>query len=279
MFYEGFTYQDIAVVSARELFVDAHHSKRYQKTFKEGRILENVMELEKNDYVVHEQYGIGQYLGIVTRENKGKKLDYLHVVYRGGDELYVPLSQFQLVRKYISKEGAGVKLSQLGSNAWQKTKEKVNQRVEEIAARLVELYALRNENIGYAFPKDDALQKEFEEAFEYEPTPDQLKAIHDIKIEMEKPKPMDHLLCGDVGFGKTEVAMCCAFKAIASGKQVAFLCPTTILSMQHYQTVLHRFESTGANIALVNRFVSQKEITQITKDLKAGNIDIIIGTT
>lgn len=277
-FYEGFTYQDIAVVSARELFVDAHHSKQYQKTFKEGRILENVMELEKNDYVVHEQYGIGQYLGIVTRENKGKKLDYLHVVYRGGDELYVPLSQFQLVRKYISKEGAGVKLSQLGSNAWQKTKEKVNQRVEEIAARLVELYALRNENIGYAFPKDDALQKEFEEAFEYEPTPDQIKAIHDIKIEMEKPKPMDHLLCGDVGFGKTEVAMCCAFKAIASGKQVAFLCPTTILSMQHYQTVLHRFESTGANIALVNRFVSQKEITQITKDLKAGNIDIIIGT-
>lgn len=278
VFYEGFTYQDWIVITSRELFVDAHHPKRYQKTFKEGRILENVMELEKNDYVVHEQYGIGQYLGIVTRENKGKKLDYLHVVYRGGDELFVPLSQFQLVRKYISKEGAGVKLSQLGTNAWQKTKEKVNQRVEEIAARLVELYALRNENIGFAFPEDDALQQEFEDAFAYEPTPDQIRAVEEIKKEMEKPKPMDHLLCGDVGFGKTEVAMRCAFKAIASGKQVAFLCPTTILSMQHYQTVCHRFETTGANIALVNRFVSQKESAEIARKLKEGKIDIIIGT-
>ncbi len=277
-FYEGFNISKVAVVTSRELFVQAHHPKRYQKTFKEGTILENVMELEKNDYVVHEQYGIGQYLGIVTRENQGKTLDYLHVVYRGGDELFVPLSQFQLVRKYISKEGTGIKLSQLGTNTWQKTKEKVNQKVEEIAARLVELYALRNENIGFAYPKDDALQKEFEDAFEYEPTADQIKAVEEIKKEMEKPKPMDHLLCGDVGFGKTEVAMRCAFKAISSSKQVAFLCPTTILSMQHYQTIKNRFEYTGANIALVNRFVSSKEIQQIIKDLKKGTIDIVVGT-
>ena len=221
-FYEGFILQDIQVVTARELFVQSPVHHRYQKTFKEGKILEDVMELEKGDYVVHEQYGIGQYCGIVTRESHGKKLDYLYILYRNNDELYVPLSQFQLVRKYISKEGAGIQLSSLGSNAWKKTKEKVSEKVEEIAARLVELYSLRNEDIGYAFPQDDALQQEFEDAFPYESTPDQLRATAEIKKEMEKPKPMDHLLCGDVGFGKTEVAMRCAFKAISSGKQVAF---------------------------------------------------------
>ena len=277
-FYEGFILQDIQVVTARELFVQSPVHHRYQKTFKEGKILEDVMELEKGDYVVHEQYGIGQYCGIVTRESHGKKLDYLYILYRNNDELYVPLSQFQLVRKYISKEGAGIQLSSLGSNAWKKTKEKVSEKVEEIAARLVELYSLRNEDIGYAFPPDDALQQEFEDAFPYESTPDQLRATAEIKKEMEKPKPMDHLLCGDVGFGKTEVAMRCAFKAISSGKQVAFLCPTTILSMQHYQTVQQRFADTGANIALVNRFISEREIHQIQKDLKAGRIDIVIGT-
>lgn len=278
IFAQGFIYRDHMILTSRELFVQSRQKKRYYKTFKEGQILENVLELDPNDYVVHEQYGIGQYLGIVTKENQGKKLDYLHIVYRGGDELFVPLSQFHLVRKYVSKEGAGVKLSQLGSKAWQKTKEKVNQRVEEVAARLVELYALRNEDIGYAYPEDDDLQREFEESFEYDPTPDQIKAIQEIKAEMEKPKPMDHLLCGDVGFGKTEVAMCAAFKVISSGKQVAFLCPTTILSMQHYQTLSNRFAYTGANIALVNRFVSQKEVSNIKKGLEKGTIDIVVGT-
>lgn len=149
-----------------------------------------------------------------------------------------------------------------------KTKERVNAKIEEIASRLVELYAHRNEEIGFAYSKDDALQEEFDQAFEYEATEDQLKATEEIKAEMEKAKPMDHLLCGDVGFGKTEVAMRCAFKAITNNKQVAFLCPTTILSMQHYQTLKKRFEYTGANIALVNRFVSAKEIKQIKEGLK-----------
>lgn len=277
-FYEGFVYENVAVYTQQELFHKPSHTKRYQKTFKQGQILQNILELEPNDYVVHEQYGIGQYVGITTRKVKGKTLDYLHVLYNGGDELFVPLSQFQLVRKYVSKEGVGIKLSQLGSNKWQKTKEKVSKKVEEIAGRLVELYASRNENIGFAFSKDDALQKEFEDAFEYEPTPDQVRATEEIKAEMEKPKPMDHLLCGDVGFGKTEVAMRAAFKAISNNKQVALLCPTTILSMQHYQTFIKRFETVGANIQVVNRFVPQKEISQIKKDLENGTVDIIIGT-
>ena len=277
-FYEGFIYKDIAVYTQQELFHRPSHIKRYQKTFKQGQILQNVLELEPNDYVVHEQYGIGQYVGITTRKVKGKTLDYLHIIYNGGDELFVPLSQFQLVRKYVSKEGVGIKLSQLGSNKWQKTKEKVSKKVEEIAGRLVDLYATRNEDIGFAFSKDDALQKEFEDAFEYEPTPDQIRATEEIKREMEKPKPMDHLLCGDVGFGKTEVAMRAAFKAVSNNKQVALLCPTTILSMQHYQTFTKRFENVGANICVVNRFVSAKEITRIKKDLEEGKIDIIIGT-
>lgn len=277
-FYEGFTYEDISVYTQQELFHHPSQIKRYQKTFKQGQILQNILELEPNDYVVHEQYGIGQYVGITTRKIKGKTLDYLHVLYNGGDELFVPLSQFQLVRKYVSKEGVGIKLSQLGSNRWKKTKEKVSKKVEEIASRLVELYAKRNEDIGFAFSKDDDLQREFEEAFEYEATPDQMKATEEIKREMEKPKPMDHLLCGDVGFGKTEVAMRAAFKAISNNKQVALLCPTTILSMQHYQTFIKRFENVGANIRVVNRFVPTKEMSQIKKELADGQVDIIIGT-
>ncbi len=277
-FYEGFIVDDIYVYTCKELFFHRKIRNVYQKSFKQGKILENVLELEKNDYIVHEQYGIGQYLGIVTREQKGKMQDYLHIAYKGNDELFVPLSQFQLVRKFVSHEGASVHLSKLGTSQWKKTKEKVNAKIEEIANRLVDLYAARNENIGFAFSKDDALQREFDESFEYEDTPDQYVATQQIKAEMEKPKPMDHLLCGDVGFGKTEVAMRCAFKAIENGKQVIFLCPTTILSMQHYQTVSKRFENVGANIALVNRFVSTKDITQIKKKLENGSIDIVIGT-
>lgn len=278
VFYEGFHTPDYTVYTSRELFQKPIRHARYQKSFKEGQILSNVLELEPGDFVVHSQYGIGKYLGITTRMQKGKPQDYLHIVYRGSDELFVPLSQFQLVRKYISKEGAGIKLSQLGSSQWQKTKEKVSERVEEIAERLVELYADRNENIGFAYAKDDALQREFEEAFPYTPTPDQEQAVAEIKAEMEKPKPMDHLLCGDVGFGKTEVAMRCAFKAIANGKQVAFLCPTTVLCLQHYKTLQKRFEYTGANIQMVSRFVSDKEIKEIKRGLENGTVDIVVGT-
>ncbi|MBP3853571.1 MAG: transcription-repair coupling factor [Erysipelotrichaceae bacterium] len=277
-FYEGFQTPDFTVVTARELVVHSSVRSRYKQSFQQGQVLESVMELEKGDYIVHEEYGIGQYIGIDTRTHNNQTQDYLHILYAGNSDLRVPLSQLGLVRKYSSSQGAGIRLSRLGSDAWKKTKAKVNEQVEEVAARLIELYAKRSEHIGFAFSKDDALQREFEEAFEYEPTPDQLIACQQIKEEMEKDKPMDHLLCGDVGFGKTEVAMRCAFKAIKDGKQVAFLCPTTILSMQHYQTLVKRFEPTGAQIAVVNRFVSDTQIKEIAKGLKAGTIDIVVGT-
>lgn len=277
-FYEGFQYDNFLVVTEKELLVDGQHHARYKKHFQQGQILDSALELEKGDYVVHEEYGIGQYIGIDTREHNGQVQDYLHILYAGNNDLRVPLSQFQLVRKYVSKEGAGIRLSKIGTDAWKKTKENVSQQVEEIAARLVELYADRTKHIGHAFSKDDALQREFEDAFEYDPTPDQLEACRQIKAEMEKDKPMDHLLCGDVGFGKTEVAMRCAFKAIRDGKQVAFLCPTTVLSMQHYRTLSKRFESTGANVALVNRFMTTSQLNEIQKGLKEGTIDIVVGT-
>ncbi|WP_294729864.1 transcription-repair coupling factor [uncultured Faecalibaculum sp.] len=277
-YYEGFRSPEFDVYTSRELFAKPVRHQRYQKTFKEGQMLSNVLELEPGDYVVHSQYGIGQYMGTVQRNQKGRTQDYLHVVYRGGDELFVPLSQFQLVRKYISKEGSGVRLSQLGSGQWQKTRERVSQKVEEIAGRLVELYAERNEEIGFAFPEDDALQREFDEAFPYVPTPDQLQATEEIKAEMEKAKPMDHLLCGDVGFGKTEVAMRCAFKAIESGKQVAFLCPTTVLALQHYKTLEKRFAYTGASVEMVSRFTPARKMKEIREGLKNGTVDIVVGT-
>lgn len=278
IFYQGFQVDGMTVYTRQEIFRHQNRKVPYQKTFSQSTALNDILELEVGDYIVHAQYGIGQYLGVETKEIKGLKKDYLHVAYRGGDDLFVPLSQFQLIRKYVSKEGAGTKLSKLGSGEWEKTKKKVNTKVEEIAGRLVELYATRSEDIGYAFPKDDVLEREFDEAFEYESTPDQISATAEIKAQMELPKPMDHLLIGDVGYGKTEVAMRCAFKAICAGKQVAFLCPTTILSLQHYRTLQRRFEQTGAQIALVNRFVSDKEMRQIIKRLKEGQIDIVVGT-
>ena len=278
IFYQGFSVDGMTVYTRQEIFRHQNRKVPYQKTFSQSTALNDILELEVGDYIVHAQYGIGQYLGVETKEIKGVKKDYLHVAYRGGDDLFVPLSQFQLIRKYVSKEGAGTKLSKLGSGEWEKTKKKVNTKVEEIAGRLVELYATRTEDIGFAFPKDDVLEREFDEAFEFESTPDQISATAEIKAEMELAKPMDHLLIGDVGYGKTEVAMRCAFKAICAGKQVAFLCPTTILSLQHFRTLQRRFEQTRAQIALVNRFVSDKEMREIIKRLKEGQIDIVVGT-
>lgn len=228
--------------------------------------------------MVHKQYGIGKYLGIVTREKNGIHKDYLRIVYKGNDELYIPLEQFKLIRKFVSKEGVAPKLHKLGSGEWEKTKAKINESVKEIADRLVKLYSLRETNIGYAFSKDTIYQREFEDDFDYELTKDQIEAVNEIKKDMEKAKPMDRLLCGDVGFGKTEVALRAAFKAVMDNKQVAFLCPTTILSQQHLKTTLRRFSNFPINIKIVNRFVSSKEIKEIKQQLKEGKIDILIGT-
>ena len=277
---EGFiaNQEKIAVYTSKELFDMVHHKAKYHNKFKDAEVLNHYQDLEKGDYIVHKLYGVGQYLGIITKEKDGIHKDYLKVVYKGNDILFVPLEQFRLVRKFVSKEGASPKLNKLGTKDWEKTKAKVTANIKELASRLVKLYSLRERKIGFAFQKDNAMQKAFEEDFDYELTKDQATAIVEIKKDMEEDVPMDRLLCGDVGFGKTEVALRAAFKAVMDNKQVAFLCPTTILSLQHLNTTTKRFRNFAVNIKVVNRFVSQKETTQIKKDLKDGKIDILIGT-
>lgn len=183
-----------------------------------------------------------------------------------------------MIRKYSSNEGKVPKINKLGGSQWQKTKAKARSKVDDIADKLIEIYSARINQPGYAFPSDSEIQLEFERSFGYELTVDQLRSVEEIKADMEKSQPMDRLLCGDVGFGKTEVALRAAFKAILGNKQVAFLCPTTILSMQHYKTMIARFKDFPVKIALLNRFTSTKEKKQILSDLKLGNIDLLVGT-
>ncbi len=279
-FVEGFQclQEQILVYTQKELFPKEKKLTRYHAKFKEANVLNDYMELNVGDYVVHHQHGVGKYMGIITRKKDGIHQDYLRIIYRGNDELLVPLSQFRLIRRYVTKEGTGIKLNKLGSGEWEKTRRKVSEKVEELAGRLVELYALRSENIGHAFSKDTPMQKEFEDQFAYELTADQEEAVREIKQDMESNRPMDRLLCGDVGFGKTEVAVRAAFKAVVDNKQVAFLCPTTILSMQHYQTFIDRFQEYPVRIEVINRFVSKAQQTKILQGLKEGTVDIIIGT-
>lgn len=279
-FNEGFicNYEKIMVYTSRELFDVVHHRNLHANKFKEAEVINHYLELENGDFVVHKLYGVGKYLGIVTREKDGIHKDYLRVVYKGNDELLIPLEQFKLIRKFVSKEGATPKLNKLGSGDWEKTKAKVSESVKELADRLVKLYSLREKHIGYAFSKDTPFQEEFESDFDYALTVDQQSAIDEIKRDMEKDVPMDRLVCGDVGFGKTEVALRAAFKAVMDNKQVAFLCPTTILSQQHLKTAIRRFSNFPVTIKVVNRFVSTKEMKEIKDALKEGKIDILIGT-
>lgn len=279
-FEEGFeaVNEGIIVVTSKELLNKKPRIARYANKFKEAEVLKHYQELHHGDFVVHEQYGIGQYLGIVTKEIDGIHKDFLQISYKGNDVLLVPLEQFSLVRKFTGKEGAVPKIHKLGSGEWEKTKRRIQEKVNDLAERLVNLYALREEKIGFAFSKDSEIQIEFEESFDFELTKDQQIAVDEIKKDMESPKPMERLLCGDVGFGKTEVAIRAAFKAVLDHKQVAFLCPTTILSRQHYETFKKRFENYPVEVALVNRFVEPKKQKEIIEKLKKHEIDILIGT-
>lgn len=277
---EGFEIPSInlSVLTSRELFGQTYKKNRLSSKFKEAKIINAVDELNVGDYVVHEYRGIGQYLGLETKEIDGIHRDFLHIQYAGTDELYVPLSQFKLVRKFAAREGVKPKLNSLSGTQWNKTKTKIRQRLQEIAQKLVNLYSERMKVEGFAFSKDDELQEMFEKAFPFELTPDQEIALQEIKQDMEKPIPMDRLLCGDVGFGKTEVAFRAAFKAIFDHKQVAMLCPTTLLARQHYEVALERFKDFGVRIAVFSRLVSKKEQAQNIEKIKAGKIDLIIGT-
>lgn len=277
---EGFelTNEELVVYSSREIFHENKKLGRYTNKFKQGEVLDDYLQLEKGDYVVHNQHGVGMYSGIVTKEIDGHHKDFLQVIYKDNDVLFIPLEQFRLIRKFVSKEGASPKLNKLGSSDWEKTKKRISQNVEELAQRLVALYSLRSEDIGFAFSKDTPYQAQFEDDFDYDLTPDQQKAVDDIKRDMESSKPMDRLLCGDVGFGKTEVAIRASFKAVVDNKQVAYLCPTTILSQQHFKTFKKRFKNYPVRIEVLNRFVQPQEQKKILQELKDGNIDILIGT-
>lgn len=270
--------EKVVILTAHELFGEVNVSKTKYFRFKDAKTLRNFQELNVGDYVVHDSYGIGQYLGIKTLDVKGYHKDYLYVAYAGDDTLYIPVEQFKMIRKYASSDGKVPMIHALGSSKWAKAKQRAKNKIDDIADQLIELYAARMSSPGFAFSKDNELQIDFEHQFGYDLTKDQQRSVDEIKVDMEKPQPMDRLLCGDVGFGKTEVALRGAFKAILDHKQVAFLCPTTILSMQHFKTATERFKNFPVEIALLNRFTSTKEKKRILKEVKEGKIDLLIGT-
>ncbi len=232
---------------------------------------------ETNDFVVHNTYGIGKYLGVRCLDLKGGKRDYFVIEYKNNDLLYLPVENISSISKYLGSDKTPV-LNKLGGSDFIKTKDKVKARIKQSAINLVKLYAERQQLKGYKYPKDDEMMLEFERSFGYEETADQLSAIKDVKQDMENGRLMDRLVCGDVGFGKTEVALRCAFKTIMAGKQVAFMCPTTILSQQHYNTCLIRLKNFGINVEVLNRFKTPRECDEIFDKVQKGEVDMVVGT-
>ncbi len=258
-------------------------SSRARKRKKRESATEQIMsyaDLSVGDYVVHETHGIGRYLGITTMESGGVTRDYITIQYAGSDRLFMPVEKLDKVSKYIGARADDdtLRLSKFGGAEWGKTKARAKAALKDIAKELIKLYAERSRRPGFAFPKDDQFQRDFESAFEYEETSAQLDAAEDIKEDMEKPRPMDRLLCGDVGYGKTEVALRAAYKAIVAGKQVALLVPTTILALQHYQTATSRMRAFAVNVEMLSRFRTDKQQKKIIADIERGDIDLIIGT-
>ncbi len=274
----GFLYDDIVFITAKELFKNNEVKKKYNNKFKYSTSIKDINKLEVGDYVVHNVHGIGIYNGIKTLSLNDITKDYLEVLYQGTDKMYIPVEKIELLSKFSSRDGYVPKINKLGGTEWQKTKNRVKSKVCDMADKLLKLYAERESRKGFAFSSDCEMSIDFENDFPYTLTPDQKKAIQQIKSDMESSVPMDRLLCGDVGFGKTEVAFVAAFKAVLDSKQVLFLCPTTILSNQHYENALSRFKNFPVSIALLNRFTSVKETNRIITGLKEGTIDIVFGT-
>ena len=274
----GFIYNNIVYIADNDILNYESNENVYHSKFKIGSKIKDINKLNRGDFVVHSAHGIGRYIGIRTLKKGDLVKDYLMIEYKDEDKLYIPVEKIDTISKFSSKEGVVPKLNKLGSLEWEKTKIRARKKIEDIAANLIKLYALREATPGFAFFSDTKEQYEFEKEFIYEETLDQLKVINEIKKDMEKPVPMDRLLCGDVGYGKTEVAFRAIFKAIMSNKQAAILCPTTILSSQHYKNALERFSSFPINIELINRFISPKKVKDIIEKLKEGKIDLLIGT-
>ena len=275
---EGFIYNNYVFITQKEIFKEKLNKKKYKTNFKYASKINDINKLNIGDYVVHNIHGIGIYNGIkkITFDNVEK--DYIEVLYQGKDKVFIPVEKIDNLNKFSGKEGVIPKVNKLGGSDWKKTKSRVNKRICDMADELIKLYSERESRCGFAFSSDNELQKDFERDFPYELTVDQKKAIDQIKTDMESRQPMDRLLCGDVGFGKTEVAFVAAFKAINDSKQVLFLCPTTILSNQHYLSAKERFKNYPVSIGLLNRFTPTSEKNRIINGLKDGTIDMVIGT-
>ncbi len=276
---EGFILPELKlkVIQENEIF---GRKKYVPKTFRKvkSQVIDTFVEMNPGDYVVHVNYGIALFLGIERVHAMGNERDYIKLEYAGKEFLFVPIEQVNMLQRYIGNEGEAPKLDTIGSKSWENRKNKVQKAVEDIAQKLIELYSKRKSQSGFPFPKDTEWQTAFEASFPYEDTPDQISVTEEIKKDMEKPVPMDRLLCGDVGYGKTEIAMRAAFKAVMGGKQVAFLAPTTILAEQHYENCIERFKNFPVKIACLSRFVTPAEQKKVLKALTEGKIDILVGT-
>ncbi|HAI21535.1 MAG TPA: transcription-repair coupling factor [Clostridiales bacterium UBA8153] len=275
----GFTLPGLGlvVVSDADLYGRTRSRQPQKRTGDRAPALE-WLDIKAGDFVVHAHHGIGKYLGVRTLEIEGVQRDYCYIKYAAADALYVPADQIHLIQKYVGAEGHEPKLNRLGGNEWSRVRSRARAAVRKLAQELLGLYALREHSAGHAFGPDTVWQAEFEEAFKFEETPDQLTATREIKRDLERPRIMDRLLCGDVGYGKTEVAMRAAFKAVLDGKQVAVLVPTTILAQQHYQTFGERMQGYPVNVAVLSRFRSPKEQQEVLRKLRAGTVDVVIGT-
>lgn len=277
---QGFsiTEEKILVIEENEIFGRRKNMTSKASKKVKSAAIDTFVELNPGDYIVHVNYGIGLFKGIERVKSMGNERDYIKLEFADEEFAFVPIEQVNMVQRYIGSEGQKPKLDRIGSKSWSQRKAKVQQKVEEIANRLIEIYSKRKASRGFAFPKDTEWQAAFEAAFPYEDTPDQFTVTQEIKADMERAVPMDRLVCGDVGYGKTEIAMRSAFKAVMGGKQVAFLAPTTILAEQHYETCLERFKNFPVKIARMSRFVPASEQKKTLEKLSQGQIDILIGT-
>ncbi len=276
---EGFVWPSKGVffLTERDIF-GKRKRKRTKRTSAKGKLVLSLRSLTAGDYVIHRDHGIGRFLGLKKREVDGLQREFAAIEYKDGDVLYVPVDRLNQVQKYVGAGGEPPRIDKLGGSTWKRVREKVKKEVEKFVQELLELQAKRSLSKGFAFSPDTPWQREFEESFPYEETPDQLRAIEDVKRDMESEKPMDRLICGDVGFGKTEVAMRAAFKAVMDGKQVAVLVPTTVLAEQHYETFKERFRDFPVTVEVLSRFRTPKEQKRVIEGLKKGEVDIVIGT-
>src|SRR5690606_12153999 len=278
---EGFVDLDLqtACYTDHQIF-DRYYKYRLRKGYSRSQAitLKELRELKPGDFITHIDHGIGKYAGLEKFETDGRVQEMIRLVYADNDLLYVNINSLNRISRYTGKEGTAPKLHKLGSDAWDKLKKKTKKKVKDIARDLIKLYALRKSQEGFAFMPDTYLQNELEASFIYEDTPDQEKASAEVKKDMEEPHPMDRLICGDVGFGKTEIAIRAAFKAVNDSKQVAVLVPTTILALQHYRTFSERLKGLPCNIDYINRFKSTRQIKETLEKVASGKIDIIIGT-